>query len=109
MVPILNSPPPQPTDPGRPFATKKPVGFFAPSRPCSGGCQTLLVKLVTLSDGAARIGKQPSQLRYWTEKGVLESFKVERRGQVLSETYVRLEDVEMLAELRGWAAPKNGR
>jgi hypothetical protein len=69
----------------------------------------LLVKLVTLSDGAARIGKQPSQLRYWTEKGVLESFKVERRGQVLSETYVRLEDVEMLAELRGWAAPKNGR
>jgi hypothetical protein len=60
--------------------------------------------IVTLSDAATRIGKQPSQLRYWIHKGVLESFKVERRGRVLPETYVRVEGVEMLAELREWSA-----
>jgi hypothetical protein len=61
--------------------------------------------LFTLSEAAARYGKRAGHLFYWIEKGELEAFRIRRRGRLLAETYVRMSDVELLADLRGWANP----
>jgi hypothetical protein len=63
------------------------------------------IVLVTLTEAAARYGKRASHLRYWINKGELEAFRIRRRGRVLPVTYVRVEDVEMLAMRRGWFGP----